>query len=165
MQTIQAFIMQACEDSGEVSYRSYSGRGMFGRNCVGISSSRQQCMAIVNAVNSAMIQELFDAAVNSADNKDAAYDLNDQVQKAIDQLLSFETDSMGYDIIMYWPEMEFVAEDNTVTDEWIDQQSESTLSQWVAENCEYHGDEDVESLKALRATVRVMRDRMVEDQG
>lgn len=111
MQTIQSFIQQACEDSGEVTYRSYSGRGMYGKSCVGIVSTQRECMKIVNAVNCAMVQELFDMAVQGEAGEHTIYeanDMNDQVQKAIDQLLSFETDSMGHSIVMYWPEMEFV---------------------------------------------------------
>lgn len=170
MDSIQSQLQAACNDSGEVSYRTYSGRGMYGRNCVGITGSMQQCLAVISSVIQSLTQSLFDTAINCADDSKeeaAAYDENDQVQKLIGELLSFDKDSMGYDVVVYWPDMEFVeAESDLPTNEWIETRSEQELLLWVRDNREYHTDEDnVENHGALVATVKLMRDRMAEDHA
>lgn len=166
MESTQSLIKQACNDSG-ISFRGdYSGRGMFGSKCIGIVGDLQGCMGVLNEVIRGLTQQLFETAIDCADGEEqAAYDLNDTVQDAITTLLGFETDNMGRSsVIMYWPNLEPLAEDTALTDEWIEQQSEQTLLLWVRENREYHTDEDsVENHGALVDTVKLMRDRMAED--
>lgn len=87
MPKLQEAIMEAAIQSGEVGFRNdYSGRGMFGRSCVGITGSIGNCMAVVGAVIKTALRDDLDATV--------------------DAMLDFSQDSMGYDVIMYWPALE-----------------------------------------------------------
>ena len=94
MITLQQRLRAACIDSGVVSYYSdYSGRCMYGRNCVGISGSRKDCMKVISEV----MQDI--AAANGAHGVL-------QVGEWFDTLLDFDMDNMGRDMILYWPSLD-----------------------------------------------------------
>ena len=93
MSTIQQLLKQACEDHGDVSFRNdYSGRGMYGRQCVGISGSQ-------GAVSQVVAQVIKDS------RNDPEFD------RFIDTLLvEYNEDDMGLGTIMYWPCLEPIEE-------------------------------------------------------
>jgi hypothetical protein len=170
MESLQKMLSDACDDSGEVQFRNdYSGRAMYGRRCVGITGSWKDCQAVMASVTAAMAQDLFDTAINTDDSDreaNEAYDLNDRVQEKINEIMSFTFDSMGLDTIIYWPSLEPLEEDDEQlpSDAQFDEMSEDELTEWVSDHSEYHTDEDdVESLKMLRKTAKLMRDRISED--
>jgi len=168
MDSIQSIIKAACNDHGDVDFRSdYSGRGMYGSRCVGIVGSYNECLRVVGAIIQQLTQQLFETAIDCDDgSKDAVYAENDTVQELIGKLMAFDTDSMGRNNLLYWKDIESRADeaDESLTDEWIDQQSEQTLLLWVRENSEYYtGDDSVENHGDLVATVKLMRDRIAED--
>ncbi len=66
----------------------YSGRGMYGRECPGITGSMEGCMAVIS--------EVIKAAHMQGDL---------EFEDIVDTLLDFKQDSMGRDIILYWPEL------------------------------------------------------------
>lgn len=115
MESVQKMLSAACEDSGEVEFRNdYSGRGMFGRKCVGITGSRSDCQRVIAAVLQQMTQELFEASIDTDDSDreaKAAYDLNDTVQENIDKLMQQSMDSMGLDVIVYFERLEPLTDD------------------------------------------------------
>lgn len=76
---------------------SYSGRGMFGRKCVGIAGSTSATQALLAEV----ISDLYDHS-----DSDEEFDF----REAVRQLMMFSTDSMGYSIIMYWEQLPAVEE-------------------------------------------------------
>lgn len=83
-------IKERCEDFGEVDFRnSYSGRGMYGKQCVGITGSETACMSLISAVIVALVDEVE----------------ADEFPAAVDTLMSFSRDNMGLDIIVYWPQI------------------------------------------------------------
>jgi hypothetical protein len=95
--TLQELIEEACkqtEGSGaEVNFRnSYSGRGMYGQQCVGITGGRKDCMRVIAEVIKMAYAESIE---------------NDDIDKddAVDTLLDHDQDSMGHDIILYWPQL------------------------------------------------------------
>lgn len=93
MQALAQLIKDAVEQYGDedaVSFRNdYSGRGMYGRQCVGIVGDESTCMKIVGQVI-----------------KDAhAQGMDFEFDEAVDTLLDSCRDSMGRDIIVYWPEV------------------------------------------------------------
>lgn len=174
MESIQKTIKAACEDMGnEVTFRnSYSGRGMYGRECVGITGTMADCQRVVAAAIGSMTQDLFDTAFNCTDGEeDMAHALNDSVQEAIDQLVNFSWDSMGHDVIVYWPNIEpmsaeeLSASDRLPTDDEFDAMNEHQLLQWAAQHAATHvsDTDDFETLAAIRASVKVIRDRIRED--
>lgn len=90
-------LKDACEAHGEVNFRNdYSGRGMYGKRCVGIDSDMTSCMAIIGEV-------IKQCASNIAkDDPHAQADF----EMAVDILLQFDRDSMGRDVILYWPDLQ-----------------------------------------------------------
>lgn len=108
MESIVKQLRDACDEVGEVDFReSYSGRAMYGRKCVGIVGSMSECMAVIAHIIGTMTQEVFDAAIDASDGEEnAAYDLNDEVQKMQEKLINFSFDSMGLDVIIYWPSIQ-----------------------------------------------------------
>ena len=113
MESIVKQLREACEDSGDVEFReSYSGRAMYGRACVGIVGSMQDCLRVIAQVVVNMTEDVFSTAIDAADGEEnAAYDLNDKVQEMQTELLRFSYDSMGLDVIIYWPSIKPESED------------------------------------------------------
>lgn len=79
-------LIEAIEDAGYEA-RSYSGRGMYGRECVGV---------VVGVAGFRLGAELA---------KSVAYLAEDDVHEALDELaeLSVSQDSMGHDVVVYFP--------------------------------------------------------------
>ncbi len=101
--TLQQRLKDAVENMGgdadEVSfYNGYSGRGMYGRKCVGITGSMGDCLSVLG--------ELIKEA-----KEEAGFD------DMVDTLLGFRQDSMGRDVILYWPELEDIEEDEWQEDD------------------------------------------------
>lgn len=72
------------EDDDLGVFRTYSGRGMYGRECVGLVISNSEMFEVAMVVG----QWLTDNVVD--------YDLSDAFKNA-------RTDSMGRSMIVYWP--------------------------------------------------------------
>lgn len=108
-------INEAVADSDEVEARSYSGRAMYGHRCLAITGPHQACLELLKQVHNIALAELFDIAVDLGDNDDAdandAYAARDWLTDIVDTMLSYNTDSMGHDIVMYWPNEEFIEAD------------------------------------------------------
>lgn len=87
MNNIENLIEEFCDYEGHLYYPHYSGRGMYGRTCVGIVTF-QSPIKIVTALFRHLIDEGMDADV-------------------IEDLLSdAKSDNMGKDIIVYFPSIE-----------------------------------------------------------
>lgn len=97
MKSIQSIIKANATQEGVTYHKDYSGRGMYGRQCIGISGSRSECMAVIKAC----IVELHNEAQDDV-NDDTDYDF----EMAIELVFNYNTDSMGYDTIVYWPGMQ-----------------------------------------------------------
>lgn len=176
MESIQKMLKDACGEQGDMSaFRNdYSGRGMYGRKCIGITGTMADCQRVIAAVIGQMTQELFDTAIDCDEGEEnAAYALNDSVQEAIDKLLDFSWDSMGFDVIVYWPRIEPLTDDelseddHLPTDDEFDAMNEHQLAQWVAKYADtYAADTDnFETPSAIRASAKMMRDRIREDEA
>lgn len=110
---IQERIKQACSEMEEVEYRSYSGRGMYGEQCVGIVGSWGDCMTVISLVISNHVQEMHDAArsalLNSDDVIEELSEKNDGIQTNLNLLFDFRSDQMGRsDVVVYWPDIEYI---------------------------------------------------------
>jgi hypothetical protein len=169
MDKLQKMLKDACEDMGdECQFRNdYSGRGMYGSKCVGITGSWKDCQRVIASVLGTMSQDLFDTAIDCDDDgENEAYALNDTVQEQIDKLMAFTFDSMGYDVIIYWERLEPLTDDeeDLPTDAEFVSMTEAELLAWIAEHSEYHTDDDpVENWEQALATAQLMRDRIQED--
>jgi hypothetical protein len=165
MESIVVQLRSACDEVADVEFReSYSGRGMYSRKCVGVVGSMTDCMAVIAHVVGTLTQDVFDAAINAGDGEEnAAYDLNDQVQEAQANLLNFSYDSMGLDVIVYWPSIE-PEPVPLPTDAAIDLMSFSTIQSFLEANEEYVTEDDDTTRANIRATAKKVRDRIAEDQ-
>jgi hypothetical protein len=97
-QAIAKLIREIAEDGNEdTGFRNnYSGRGMYGRECVGITGSQSDCQAI--------IAEVIKQAHARADDDELVFD------DVVDAVLDYRQDSMGFDVIIYWPHISPVEE-------------------------------------------------------
>ena len=104
MTTIQQLLKQACEDHGGVSFRNdYSGRGMYGKTCVGIAGDNGDIYSVI-------AQVIKDAPVNCGS------DFN--FGNLVDTLLvQSNEDSMGLGMILYWTCLKPIEEDDP-NEEW-----------------------------------------------
>lgn len=114
--TIQQILTEVIDDSGiEVNIRSYSGRSMYGRQCVGIVGTFTDCQTLIAECIKAMMQDLFDTAMDGA-SEDEAYDMNETYQTNVDRLLAFSQDNMGLDVVIYWSRLEWVESEEDETE-------------------------------------------------
>jgi hypothetical protein len=104
MEKLQTQLREMCEETcGEVNfYNNYSGRGMYGRNCVGITGALSACMRVIAEV----IKQAHYYAQDGEDGSDPT-DFN----KVVDTLLNYSQDSMGYDVIVYWERLSAIEEE------------------------------------------------------
>ena len=77
-------IKEFCEDTGNRFYENYSGRGMFGRTCVGVVTEDN------------VISLILDLFVYMVENEMDLYESKELLQCA-------KTDNLGYDTIVYFP--------------------------------------------------------------
>lgn len=111
MTDLQTLIQEAC-DSAEVKFRNeYSGRGMYGRQCIGIVGGDSDCRLVIKEVIKAMAAGLSSAALRPGVGRrpegvqqleDAEHDFD----QAIDVLMDYSMDRMGLSDIFYWPALE-----------------------------------------------------------
>jgi hypothetical protein len=121
MQSVQEALREACEDVGNsdiVSFRNtYSGRGMYGRQCVGIVGSMAECQLVIAQVIKTLSMALSRVAKESVDpdysaTEDDLADTENDFDLAINSLMNFSQDNMGLDVILYWPNLEPIFEEN-----------------------------------------------------
>ena len=99
-QTLYRLLLNALDVSGiEVNIRPYSGRCMFGKQCVGITGDQGDCMELISVA----IGEMFNLV---QDNELDPYDATDFTR----ELLHFSQDSMGLGVVLYWSREEWKEE-------------------------------------------------------
>ena len=92
--------LQKLFESVDVQCRSYSGRGMFGKNCLGVDIDRHSSLG-----------EVFASVLEAIANRDCA--LNELgLEQAAEALRGMSQDQMGLGIIYYFPRVPFVSEDD-----------------------------------------------------
>lgn len=115
MTTLQELLEQACEQTegseDEVSFRNtYSGRGMYGRECVGITGDHSACMKVIAEVIKGLMVDIEDS---DGDNPTI---VRMSANEYVDTLLGFDRDSMGRDVILYWPELSSIDSADELSD-------------------------------------------------
>lgn len=84
--------------------QQYSGRGMYSRTCLGISGDRESIMEVVAEIATQLMEDTFNKAVERGEG---AEHVNMQNQQSVRTLLGFKMDSLGHNVIMYWPDIEW----------------------------------------------------------
>lgn len=126
MQALQELLKEACEAAGEdfASFRNdYSGRGMYGSKCVGIVGSTVACRLIIAEVIKEMGENL--SGIAQCATHDVLCDAEKDFAEGVDTLLGFSDDSMGMGgVILYWPGLEPISEDEPEDDGQPDEAQE-----------------------------------------
>jgi hypothetical protein len=94
-------LIQAIEEAGYEA-RSYSGRCMYGKSCVGVTCGRTEAFSLGVKVGAALAASGEEEAESSVD---ALADL------------WVQTDSMGHDMIVYFPGVAWESEEDESEDE------------------------------------------------
>lgn len=164
MESLYSILKTACDEAEIELNERYSGRGMHGRDCVGIASSRQSVMTIIADVLQQITQNVFDSTIDAESEEElrAAHAANSTAADYISQLMDYEQDSFGFDVIIYWSKIRAPEE---LSDDWIAAQDQRTLLMWVAEQNKAYvsPEDDLASLSGLRQSVRMIRDRIESD--
>lgn len=98
MKSVLQSAIENQKHNSQVTCRSYSGRGMFGKTCLGVEAPN--------------LEQFFYVLV------DCLVEMNDQrCRKDIAECISgIKTDSMGKDIIVYFPSIEYFQDDDNEQD-------------------------------------------------
>lgn len=91
--------LQELAQIAELKVRSYSGRGMFGKECVGISAD--------NVGDT--LADLLQAAKDAEDDE--------SVDVVIDALRDMRTDNLGRGVVVYFPSFEWKDEEDEDAEE------------------------------------------------
>ena len=101
-----SMLVNLIQAAGYEAY-SYSGRGMFGRKCVGLTCPD------VNTAIADLFEAVFDADVEDVANEQEEYDARMSAHSALcDALRSSAQDSMGMDKVLYFKSVEWQDEQN-----------------------------------------------------
>lgn len=113
--TLQEMIREACEgqqggDSGAaVRFRKdYSGRGMYGRGCIGVVGDHRGLVELQTQIILEMTATIA-ARARAGDDAGLA-DAEAEFEENLVALLNYSTDSMGREWVFYWPSLEPIAE-------------------------------------------------------
>lgn len=93
---LQVILEEVADDLGG-TVRSYSGRAMYGRECLGIDTDSS-------------LGEIFAAVLESVEGEDDTRELQDAFRGMC-------SDSMGRGTIYYWPSLPYVGDDETDEDD------------------------------------------------
>lgn len=118
MESLQHLITEAA-DGTDIEVRSYSGRAMYGRECVAIVGDISELHALIANVLKEAHTTVYEAAIdaNDDDEKDQADKESDAMFELIDQIMDYRTDSMGLSTVLYWPRLAWVEPEMTF-EEW-----------------------------------------------
>jgi hypothetical protein len=98
MPALQNMIQEACEYGPAVEFRNnYSGRGMFGQQCVAIVGHRQSCQQLVATVIKEMSLWLSPGICTDHTEQ--------QFEQYLEQIMCYDQDTMGWDVVLYWPDL------------------------------------------------------------
>lgn len=99
MKTPQYYLQSAIADGFEpVRFlKDYSGRGMYGKTCIGISGSNGDCRAVLAAA-------MTEAAVDSRNIQlgSSREETDEYMREMFELLLNHSSDNMGHGVVFYW---------------------------------------------------------------
>lgn len=116
---LQEQLEKVVEDDLNVSFlNNYSGRGMYGKSCIALSGSLGDCMAAVGALLNNMHDEAFEHARDAETDEElnVASALNIAACNATEELMKIKWDNMGYDVVVYWPDLPSIDSEEELSD-------------------------------------------------
>ena len=87
--------LEYLKDGMDIEIRTYSGRGMYGRNCLAITADRINMLVLGMAI----------ADYNHSFEDDNSLEVPQY------QVEDYRQDNIGLGVVVYWPRIEFVDED------------------------------------------------------
>lgn len=105
---LKAMFVDALQQHG-LSLRPYSGRGMYGRTCVGVVGHRSTIFEALGDFLAQAHNDVFDDLRDISEDDDAGFEAvsrrsDNYTEFASSLLATFNQDNMGFDDIVYWPE-------------------------------------------------------------
>jgi len=98
------YVEEACENSGEVDCRSYSGRSMYGKTCLSINGEAKRVrQTLTDAINN-FVEETWGSEEESVT----------KIQTFVSALMNYKEDSFGLDKVIYWPHIPYDKDDNDI---------------------------------------------------
>lgn len=107
--------VQGAEQFAQVYEGSYSGRGMYGKECPAITGTWTQCQRFIAETIKRLANDVIaDGEVSdgfSTEEEEVKYDASkNELNELIDSIMDFSTDQFGRgEIILYWPREEYEA--------------------------------------------------------
>lgn len=93
---IDNILEEYADDTGYIQVvHNYSGRGMYGAQCLAIIGDRVFCMQAISRVIKTYATCAFDQSV-----PESAF------ASLVDIMMDFNQDNMGHDVVIYWPEIQ-----------------------------------------------------------
>lgn len=105
---------QELAEHGERQAENYSGRGMFGKECLGISGSKNELRQVISGmIGASLVYDLVDMVADRSSPDSEEYIEKEccAVNCAISMLLDWEEDSLGRGVIYYWPGLDLALDD------------------------------------------------------
>ena len=108
MQTIQSMIQEIASECDMEFRDDYSGRGMYGKQCIAVVGSRSQFEEFQSELISFMMDEIHSTAIDAEGEEEmrASHDLLSTSQAFVRQLFNSREDNMGLDMVFYWPSVQ-----------------------------------------------------------
>jgi hypothetical protein len=98
-------LKQLIEDAG-YEYRSYSGRGMFGKSCIGFDPNGAKESTVAIEITNVVIEGIF--MEYDGEDIEGLHSKVDEAMKKLDVLFKgMSKDSMGHDYIYYFQMVEW----------------------------------------------------------
>jgi hypothetical protein len=104
--SIQDLLIEVADD---VRVRRYSGRYMYGRDCLAITGPFKSCMQTISEAIQREIEEVYSESADAESDSDykRALDVVGRAKATTDTLLGFEQDNLGLDVVLYWPRIKW----------------------------------------------------------
>ena len=110
--------IEMCDYEG-LKPRKYSGRGMYGKSCLGFNTSNMiGDTAKIIGKAAGLVRDYLE----SADSEEDLYELTDNLNEVIDLFEQSSYDSMGLDMIVYFPSVKW-------REEWVERDDEEDEEQ------------------------------------
>lgn len=153
MQSISILLQAAAANTGVQYHDRYSGRGMYGRKCVGISGHRSDLMRTIAEVIHQMV---------------ISGSMSDDMSEII-EVLEHQDDQLGFDQIFYWEDQEHEDAPDSSADvelcEWVASAPEEELTAFIT-NPDYVSYVSMDDVTVpLRERVQLMIDRFEMDNS
>ena len=115
MNTLQEILTEALNNSfsffeKEPIIRQYSGRAMYGKKCLAITGRASDLTQLLVKAARVISSEIYDCGLEHGEDEDFNKELDDKYeesQELLGNLLEYKSDSLGLDMVYYWPNHEY----------------------------------------------------------